>query len=93
MRVALELRPLVRQYREVLTRYLEKMDPAAAKKRLNRTGRQPQISGLAKPLRSPDENDPFVKQTLAQLGVLDARCDAWKFARGQPPEVAPDFPR
>lgn len=91
LRVAIELRPLVRQYTEVLAVYLDKMDPAAAKKRVNRTGRQPLVTRLPKQPRSPDENDPFVKQILAQLGVLDARCDAWRFARGKVSDTAPGF--
>ena len=92
LRVALELRPLIQQYSDVLSRYLDQMEAAVNKTKPTKIGRHPLAAARPKPARAPDENDPVVKQTLAQLDVLDARCEDWKSVRSQLPGLAPGPP-
>jgi hypothetical protein len=81
LRVAPELRPLVRQYCDVLNTYLNKMEGGAAKQKPFVMGRHPIVTARSNETSAPSEDNPILKQTIAQLDILDERCSAWKAVR------------
>jgi hypothetical protein len=91
LRVAPELRNLVRQYHEVLAGYLNQMDKPAAKSIPFLFDRGPAgfIPARSYGTRIPLGNDAAVQRTLAQLDVLDERCARWKVTHDPLPEPGP----